>query len=88
MSLRETLEKWPHDRLVKELHATAKRNAQLEDEAQALRHQVFWLGVRDQKLCGFMLEVLECWWPFAYSGIIGADQVARDLREKLNAWLK
>lgn len=46
MSLRETLEKWPHDRLVKELHATAKRNAQLEDEAQRLRHQVFWLGVK------------------------------------------
>lgn len=46
MSLREMLEKWPHDRLVKELHATAKRNAVLEDEAQRLRHQVFWLEVK------------------------------------------
>ena len=27
MSLRETLEAWPHARLVKELHAHAKRNA-------------------------------------------------------------
>lgn len=48
MSLRETLEKWPHDRLVKELHATAKRNAVLEDEAQRLRYEVFWLRVEIQ----------------------------------------
>lgn len=62
MGLRETLEKWPHDRLVKELHATAKRNAVLEDEAQRLRHEVFWLRAeiqtdRDNRLVRHLIGV-------------------------------
>lgn len=61
MSLREHIEAMPRDRLVKELHAHAKRNAQLEDEVSRLRHQVFWLEVRDRRLRGLILEVLERW---------------------------
>lgn len=61
MSLREMLEKWPHDRLVKELHATVKRNALLEDEAHRLRHEVFWLRAeiqahRDNRLVRLLVK--------------------------------
>ncbi len=45
MSLRNHIEAMPHERLVKELHAHAKRNAQLEDEASRLRHRLFWMSV-------------------------------------------
>lgn len=58
MSLREQLDTWPRDRLVKELHAHAKRNAQLEDEASRLRHQVFWLEVRERKLTELIVTLL------------------------------
>lgn len=81
MSLRNHIEAMPHDRLVKELHAHAKRNAQLEDEASRLRHQVFWLEVRDRRLSGLILEVLERWWPFVHAH---ASNAAKDLRKKLS----
>lgn len=82
MSLRNHIETWPHERLVKELHAHAKRNAQLEDEASRLRHQVFWLEVRDRRLSGLILEVLERWWPFVHG--THASNGAKGLRKKLS----
>lgn len=66
MSLRAHIETWPRERLVKELHA------QLEDEASRLRHQVFWLEVRDRRLsddagthAAFAQDLVEsvmAWW--------------------------
>lgn len=80
------LEKWPHDRLVHELHAMAKRNAKLEDEAQRLRHEVFWLEVRDRRLSGLIREVLERWWPYLMNNV--AYQLDVNLRKKLEDGLE
>lgn len=83
MSLREHIETLPRDRLVKELHAHAKRNAELEDEASRLRHQLFWLEVRERRLSDLIMQTLERWWPFVHQHGPIVSNTARELQKEL-----